>query len=158
MGYFDVEARGNLVQIKGFKDLMASLKRADVELAAGLGAALTAAAEPMRADAERRARSIADDGTYASSIGLVMRKLGVSLVSTDPAAPVKEFARRGARTLTSKGTPLAQARLARKSGVGVPAGAPPRAMYAAVEDGVDAAVEATRAAVQAVLDGIRGER
>ena len=129
------------VSIDGLRTLMSFLKQANPELQQAMRKGLKeAVSDPVLPDARRRANAIADDGTFAASLSITSRANGSSwlLKSDDEAGPVKEFARKGARTRSSKGTPRADARLRMRSGVGVPLRAnPPRAMVPAVNENID---------------------
>ncbi len=127
------------VEVQNIDTLLRWFSKVDPELEAAVKDGLKEAAEPVLTAARAHARAIASDGTFANSLSLRVYKRGVvKLKSTDVAAGVKEFAKRGAKTRTSKGTPLANARLAKKSGVGVPAGDPPRAMCKAINENINA--------------------
>lgn len=145
-----------VVQVDGLDSLLRYLKQTDADAEKELKAALRAAATPALSKARAYAQTLADDGTYARSLKTVIRSNGytVALQSNDPASRVKEFARPGAKTLTSKGTPLANARLMKRSGVGVPrkVHTTPRAMVPAV----NAVFETTWRNVDAALDRILG--
>ena len=129
----------SVIHIDGLEETIRYLDRVNPELERETKDGLKEAAEPVLTAARANARAIALTGRYANSMSLAVYKLGqVRIKSTDPAAGVKEFAKLGAVTLTSKGTPLANARLRKKSGVGVPRRAnPPRAMYKAINDKAD---------------------
>lgn len=153
--YFKSGTAGNwAIHVEGLDSLLRFLDSTDADAAEALRDELRAAGAPALAKARAYANTLADDGTYASSMRTVLRKTGyyLALQSDDKAARVKEFARLGAKTLTSKGTPLANARLAKRSGVGVPrrVHATPRAMVPAV----NAAFERTWQGVNAALDSI----
>lgn len=155
--YFKSGNAGNwAIHVEGLDSLLRFLDATDEDAAKALRDQLQAAASPALARARAYANTLADDGTYASSLKTVLRKTGyyLALRSNDKAARVKEFAREGARTLTSRGTPLANARLAKRSGVGVPrrVHATPRAMVPAV----NAAFESTWQGVNTALDRILG--
>lgn len=140
--YFKSGAYGNFaIRIDGLDRLMKFLKTANPELQKAAKRDLKeAVSNPILPDAKRRAGSIADDGTFAASLSVASRANGASWVlkSDDPAAPVKEFARIGAKTISSKGTKRANARYRKRSGVGVPRRAfAPRAMVPAVNENVD---------------------
>lgn len=137
--YFQSGEFGNFaIQVDGLDRLMKFLKTANSELYKAARKGLRdAASNPVLSDAKRRANAIADDGTYAGSLTVSSRANGATwlLKSDDPAAPVKEFAHLGARTISTKGTKLANARFRKRSGVGVPRRAyAPRAMVPAVND------------------------
>ena len=123
----------------GLDSLLRFLKDSDPKLRAAIQAGLKEASQPVLTAARANARRIMDDGTYERSLSIRQTGKGaVKLVSTDPNAPVKEFANKGAVTRTSKGTALADARLRKRSGVGVPLRAnPPRVMVSAVNDNVE---------------------
>ena len=127
------------INIEGLDSVMRYLDSVDQELAKMFREELRDAAQPVLDAARANARVFARSGDFANSMSLRSYKNGsVRLKSSDPAAGVIEFAKRGAVTLTSKGTPRANARLAKKSGVGVPHGAnPPRAMYKAINEKSD---------------------
>lgn len=139
------------VHVEGLALLMKALKQTDPAAQAAIKAGLKEAARPVLASAQSKARRIADDGTYASRMSVRFRAngSGMALFNNDPAAGVKEFARAGAKTRTSKGTPRADARLKARSGVGVPLRADaPRAMVPAVNENI----EKTAALIQEALD------
>lgn len=139
--YFQSGEFGNFaIQIDGLSTLMAFLKTADPALQKGMRDGLKEAVQPVLIRARGKASAIADDGTYAASLGVGSRANGSSWVlkSSDEAAGVKEFAHLGARTISTKGTPRANARFRKHSGVGVPRRAhAPRAMVPAVDESVD---------------------
>lgn len=143
------------VEIEGLQDLMKWAKDADKDLKKAMSKGLKTAATPVLEKARANAQVIADDGTFAQSLSISQRKNGSQYVlrSTDPAAPVKEYARIGAKTRTSKGTPLADARLAKRSGVGVPLRAnAPRVMIPAINDSVDEVKAQMEKAINEVLE------
>lgn len=130
------------INIEGLDDLLKWFAKVNPELEKAVKDGLKEAAQPILTAARANASAIRDDGTFAASMRLTATKRGqVRLRSSDEAAGVKEFAKRGAVTLTSKGTPLASARLAKKSGVGVPSGQPPRAMYKAINANIETVEE-----------------
>lgn len=124
------------INIDGLDSVMRYLNSVDQELAKMLRDELKDAAQPVLDAARANARTFAASGDFMNSLSLRAYKNGaVRLKSSDPAAGVIEFAKWGAVTITSKGTPRANARLAKKSGVGVPWGSrPPRAMYKAINE------------------------
>lgn len=141
------------VSIDGLDTLMRFLKDSDPQMRKALQKGLKDAAQPVLAKARANARRIADDGTFAGSLSIRAYGSGsIRLRSDDEAAGVKEFARMGARTISSKGTPRANARLRMHSGVGVPKRADqPRAMVPAVNDSLDAVKERIDAKLEQVL-------
>lgn len=145
------------VHVEGLDVLMRDLKASDKELHAAIRKGLRGVVKDVvLADAKRRASAFADDGTYRDSMAARSRANGATwlIQSTDPAAGVKEYAHIGARTVTSKGTPLADARLAKHSGVGVPRRAnPPRAMVPAVDDNQ----QIIKSRIEAVLEQYLGK-
>lgn len=142
-----------VVSIDGLDTLMRFLKDSDPQMRKALQKGLKEAAQPVLSKARANAQRIADDGTFAGSLSIRAYANGsIRLRSDDEAAPVKEFARRGARTISSKGTPRANARLRMHSGVGVPTRAnQPRVMVPAVNDSVDAVKERIDAKLEQVL-------
>lgn len=147
------------VQIKGLKSLLDWLKTADPKLEKAMKKSVRESSAPVLQKARANASSLADDGTYAGSLSIGTKSakgaFQVLLKSSDEAAGVKEFAGRGARTVTSKGTPLADARLRKHSGVGVPRRAnAPRAMVPAVNDSADEVQTRMEAAIKAILDEV----
>lgn len=144
------------VHIKGLKSLLDYLKTADPKLEKAMKKSLKESGAPVLQKARANASSIADGGAYSSSLSLGTKSgkgtFQVLLKSSDEVAGVKEFARKGARTVTSKGTPLADARLRKRSGVGVPLRAnAPRAMVPAVNDSADEVQARMEAALETVL-------
>lgn len=129
-----------VVQMEGLDVLMRAFAQSDKAAQQGIKSGLERAGRPVLSQARANARRIADDGTFAAKMSIRFRANASRMVlyNNDPAAGVKEFAKRGARTITSKGTPRADARLRMRSGVGVPrrAGAP-RAMIPAVNSNVE---------------------
>ena len=159
--YFKSGGFGNFsIRVDGLDRLMRFLKASDPELQKALKRGLKEAVEnPVLLDAVRRAGAIADDGTYAGSIAVSSRANGSKIVlkSDDPAAPVKEFARIGAKTRSTKGTRRANARYRERSGVGVPRRAhAPRAMVPAVNDNVDAVMSRIDRELAKVLERADG--
>lgn len=143
-----------VVSMPGFDYLMRFLKDADPKMRKALQAGLKDAAQPVLTKARANARKIADDGTFAASMSIRAYSNGsIRLRSNDAAAGVKEFANIGAKTVSSKGTQLADARLRKGSGVGVPRRAnPPRAMVPAVND----SVEEVKSRIDARLEQVLG--
>ena len=158
--YFRSGEFGNFaVHIDGLSTLLRYLETADPKLEQGIKDALRAAAQPVLSKARANASGLSDDGTYSSSLSIASRKGGSQWVlkSDDPTAPVKEFARIGAKTITSKGTKRADARLAKHSGVGVPRRAhAPRAMVPAVNDSADEVKDAIDSELARILEGFHG--
>ena len=161
--YFESGGFGNYaVHVEGLRSLQAWAKEADPKLKKALTDALKETAQPVLRRARANASRIADDGTYGSSLSIGSRMNGSQIVlkSNDPAAGVKEFARIGAKTISSKGTKLADSRLRKKSGVGVPRRAhAPRVMVPAVNDSADEIESAVEARIAEVLEeaGYGGE-
>ena len=148
---------GNLnysLHIDGLPELMRFLKGSDLSMREALRRGMRTASKPVLTRARANARKIADDGTYAESLSIRTYVSGrVTLHATDVAAPVKEFAKPGAVTRTSKGTPLADARLRKRSGVGVPKRAnAPRVMIPAVND----SIEDVKSGIEAELEKVLG--
>lgn len=158
--YFQYEDFGNLVvQIDGLSTFMRYLKHAESKLGDSIMEGLEKAASPVLSTARANASSIADAGTFADSLSIVKRKAKAQILlqSKDPAARVKEFARFGATTITSKGTKLADTRLAMKSGVGVPRRAnPPRVMIPAVDDNHELVKSRIDQELARLLEGFNG--
>lgn len=125
------------VHIEGLESLMRFLRNADPKLKKAMQKGLKEAVSPVLERARSKAWSIADDGTYASSLSIASRKNGVEYVlkSTDVAAGVKEFARPGARYKPKSTDRRRNARNMSSFPVGVPHRAnKPRAMVPAVEE------------------------
>lgn len=144
------------VHIKGLKSLLDWLKTADPKLEKAMKKSLKESGTPVLQKARANASSLADNGTYSDSLSLGTKSgkgtFQVVLKSSDEAAGVKEFAGKGARTVTSKGTPLADARLRKHSRVGVPRRANvPRAMVPAVNDSADEVQKRMESAIEAIL-------
>lgn len=158
--YFQSGEFGNFaIQIDGLDRLMKFLKESEPLIQQAMKDGLKEAVQPVLKSAKSKAQTIADDGTFAASLTVASRKNGANWVlkSTDPTAGVKEFARLGAKTITSKGTKLADARLAKRSGVGVPMRAyAPRAMVPAVNENTDLVKERIDAAIARVLESRNG--
>ena len=132
---------GYAVEVKGLDELMNWLKHADPKLEKAMRKGLKEAVEPVLEKARANAKRIQDDGTYAGSLAIASRKGGVQYVlkSTDPNAPVKEFAREGAVMVKSRaGTERSRMMVARHARVGVPHRAhQPRVMVPAVQESAD---------------------
>lgn len=128
-----------VVRVEGLDTLMRFLKDSDPQMREALKRGLRESAAPVLGRARANASRIADDYTFGNSLSIRAYASGkVVLHSRDEAAPVKEFARLGAKTISSKGTPLANARLRKHSGVGVPRRAnQPRVMVPAVNDSAE---------------------
>ncbi|MEC4294047.1 hypothetical protein [Adlercreutzia shanghongiae] len=146
-----------VVQMEGLDVLMRAFAKSDKAAQEGIRGGLERAGRPVLASARANARRIADDGTFADRMSIRFRANASRMVlyNSDPAAGVKEFANRGAKTRTSKGTPRANARLRLRSGVGVPlrAGAP-RAMISAVNDNVEKTCDLINAEVSRAFEAI----
>lgn len=146
------------IQVEGLNTLMRFLKQADPLLRKAIQRGLEEASQPILTKARANARAIADDGTFASSLTIVAGTTGkVSLRSTDEAAGVKEFAKRGARY---KPKPTDKRRNARKMTsfpVGVPKRAnPPRVMIPAVDGSIEEVKDRIDAKLEEVLEGANG--
>ncbi len=132
---------GYTIQVKGLESLMKWLKQANPKLEKALKKALKEAMNPVLDRARANARRIQDDATYAESLAVASRKGGVQYVlkSTDPNAPVKEFARPGAVMVKSRtNTERSRKMVAEHARVGVPRRAnAPRVMVPAVADSAD---------------------
>lgn len=109
-----------VITVDGLAGLIHYLKDANPKLKRELSRKMRVLLKPVETRARANAQRVADDGTFASSIKLGSRANGEQWVlrATDPQAAVKEFAHRRARTRSSRGTPLAEARLRLRSGVG----------------------------------------
>lgn len=145
------------VHIAGLDETMRWLKNADPKMRKALQQGMKDAAQPVLVAARANARGIADDGTFEGSLSIRAYASGsLRLASTDPAVKVKEFARLGAKTRSSKGTPLADARLRKQSGVGVPRrGNPPRVMYKALDENIDGVATRIEQRIADVLEGAK---
>lgn len=146
---------GETIHVEGLAETLKFLRRVDPELEKAIFNALKDSANPVLSRAKSNASKIADDGTFRDSLSIAAKRAGIKiqLKSNDPAAGVKEYARRGAVTIKSKGTALANARLAKKSGVGVPAGNPPRVMIPAVEESIEEVKARIDAAIERIFKG-----
>lgn len=145
------------VRVKGLEVLLRGLAQANPKLQKALKKALKEAASPVLDRARANARRISDDGTYESSLSIASRKNGAMYVlkTDDPAAPVKEFAHIGAKTISSKGTDLANKRLRMKSGVGVPRRAyAPRVMVPAINDSAEEVKDRIDEAMAKVMEKV----
>lgn len=158
--YFQSGEFGNFaIQIDGLSTLMAFLKTANPELQKGMRKGLKEAVQPVLVRARGKAAAFADDGTYAASLSVGSRANGATWVlkSSDEAAGVKEFAHIGAKTISTKGTPRANARYRMHSGVGVPRRAhAPRAMVSAVNEETENVKSRIDACLAQVLEGANG--
>ena len=132
---------GYTVQVRGLDSLMKWLKQANPKLEKALKKSLKEAMNPVLDRARANARRIQDDATYAESLAVASRKGGIQYVlkSTDPNAPVKEFARPGAVMVKSRtNTERSRRMVAAHARVGVPHRAnAPRVMVPAVADSAD---------------------
>lgn len=145
----------SFIYIDGLEELIIFLKSADPKLKRGVQKSLKEAMTPVLTKARANASAIADDGTYSSSLGIASRKGGMSYVlkSTDPAAGVKEFARRGATYRPKPSDKRQNARKMRSYPVGVPRRAnAPRVMVRAVEDSTEEILDRVDSALAQVLE------
>ena len=161
--YFKGGGFGNFaIQIDGLDSLMRWLKDSNPKLQKALRKGLKEAAQPVLQKARANAKRIHSESNKSryglpamqDSLSIASRRGGLVYVlkSDDPAAPVKEFAHYTAKTISSKGTPRANARLAMRSGVGVPRRAnQPRVMVPAVNDSVDEVKDRIDACLAEVL-------
>ncbi len=129
---------GYTVEVKGLDSLLNWLRHADPKLEKAMRKGLKDAMEPVLRRARANAKHIQDDATYAESLAIASRKKGAQYVlkSTDPNAPVKEFARPGAVMVKSRtNTERSRKMVAAHAKVGVPRRAnAPRVMVPAVQD------------------------
>lgn len=138
------------VHVDGLRDIIRVLDSGDAQSAKIAYREIGAAGARVVRSARAHATSIADDGTFASAMRIRKRANGFVLNNSDPAAGVKEFAKLGARTISSKGSSLANARLRKRSGVGVPRRAhKPRAMVPAVNENIAHTEQRVAAALSA---------
>lgn len=132
---------GYTIEVKGLDDLLNWLHHANPKLEKAMRDGLSDAMQPVLRRARANAKHIQDDATYAESLSIAQRKRGVQYVlkSTDPNAPVKEFAHEGAVMIKSRtSTERSRKMVAAHSRVGVPHRAnAPRVMIPAVEDSAD---------------------
>ena len=132
---------GYTVEIRGLDNLLNWLRHANPKLEKALKKALKDATKPVLQRARANAKRIQDDATYAESLSIATRKGGAQYVlkSTDPNAPVKEFAHEGAVMVKSRtNTDRSREMVRRHARVGVPHRAnAPRVMVPAVEDSAD---------------------
>lgn len=144
------------VQIEGLKETLENLRIANAHGAQIVEKAIQDSGDAVLTSAQAKASGFASSGAFRSSLSTKKTKGGIFLRSNDPAAGVIEFAHHGARTRSSKGTKLANARLAKKSGVGVPRRATqPRAMVPAVNENVLRVQNAVATALERALCGYR---
>lgn len=125
------------VNIEGLAELIQWTKTADAKLKRAMVKGLKEASGPVLNRARANASAIAYRGTYTGSLSIASRKSGAEIVlkSTDPAAGVKEFARRGSYYRVKYGDKRRNARKMRYFPVGAPRRAnPPRVMIPAVND------------------------
>lgn len=122
------------VKVEGLNDLMRNLKLTNANGERIVKAAIKESGSMVLATARAKASAISSSGAFQSTLSIKDAGKGIKLSSTDEAAGVIEFAKRGAKTRTSKGTARANARLAAHSGVGVPRGMQPRSMVPAVNE------------------------
>ena len=122
------------VQVEGLNELMDALRAANSDGERIVKDAIRESGSLVLATAQSRASAFAASGAFRGTLSIKQVRNGIKLSSNDAAAGVIEFANRGARTRTSKGTPLANARLAKRSGVGVPRTANPRSMIPAINE------------------------
>lgn len=143
------------VHVEGLDTLMKWLGNSEPDMRKALQEGMRESAQPVLTTARANARAIADDGTFEKSMSVRAYANGrLKLASNDPAARVKEFANLGAVTRSSKGTPLAEARLRKRSGVGVPRrGNPPRVMYRALDAEIGAVAQRIEEKLAEVLEG-----
>lgn len=129
------------VEVKGLDSLLNWLRHSNPKLEKAMRKGLKDAMSPVLDRARANAKHIQDDATYAESLSVATRKSGAQYVlkSTDPNAPVKEFARPGAVMVKSRtNTERSRKMVAAHARVGVPHRAnAPRVMVPAVEDSAD---------------------
>lgn len=148
---------GRLVRVNvgGLSSLMKTLKESDLEMHQAMQRGLAESARPLLAKARANAERIADDGTYASSMSIVVRQSGgIALRTTDPAAGVKEFARPGAVYKPKSTDKRRNARKMNSFPVGVPKRAnQPRALYPAIDSEYQALASRIAQKIDEVLKG-----
>lgn len=122
------------VQVEGLTELLRNLQRTNENGANIVKKAIEESGSKVLATARAKASAFSTSGAFRETLSIKKAGQGIKLSSNDAAAGVIEFAKRGARTRTSKGTARANARLAARSGVGVPRGTQPRSMVPAVNE------------------------
>ena len=145
-----------VVSLDGFRELSRFFATSDPKMRTAMREGLRDSGQPVLQRARANALSLGGKGKFAASLGVRAYSNGtLNLVSAgDDAAPVKEYAHLGARTITSQGTPLANARLRLHSGVGVPrARTQPRVMIPAANDSVDEVCDHITRRLEEVLGG-----
>lgn len=158
---------GYTAKVEGLDSLMRWAKEADPKLKRALQVGIKDAMAPVLQRARANGRYIQDDGTYAESLSVASRVNGAQyvLMSTDPAAGVKEFAKPGATRLVGKSARSSTQRARKRAGlalapglrevrVGVPHRAnPPRVMIPAVEGETFEVVDRVNKRIDEVLRG-----
>lgn len=146
---------GYTVEVKGLDELLNWLRHSNPKLEKAMRKGLKDAMSPVLERARANARRIQDDATYADSLSVASRKSGAQYVlkSTDPNAPVKEFAREGAVMVRSRtNTERSRKMVAAHAKVGVPHRAnAPRVMVPAVQDSADEVRERIEESIEKVL-------
>lgn len=146
---------GYTVEIKGLDNLLNWLRHANPKLEKAMRKGLKEAMNPVLERARANGKRIQDDATYADSLAVSTRKSGTQYVlkSTDPNAPVKEFAREGAVMVKSRtNSDRSRKMVAAHAKVGVPHRAnAPRVMVPAVEDSADEVRERIDECMEKVL-------
>ncbi len=144
------------VQIEGLKETIENLRTVNAKGANIVEKAIQDSGSSVLSTARSKASVIALTGAFGSSLSIKKTKSGIFLRSNDEAAGVIEFAKHGAKTRTSKGTPRADARLRKHSGVGVPRRASnPRVLVPAVNENVLRIQDAVATALERALNGNR---
>ena len=146
---------GYTVEIRGLDNLLNWLRHANPKLEKAMRKGLKESMSPVLERARANAKRIQDDATYAESLSIATRKRGVQYVlkSTDPNAPVKEFAREGAVMIKSRtNTERSRKMVAEHAKVGVPHRAnAPRVMVPAVQDSADEVRERIAECMEKIL-------
>ena len=133
---------GVRIEAVGLKETIEALRSINRELPREFKKGLKQDAAPILSDARGNAQSIAGTGAYASSMAMRAISNGVRIQSDDPGAGTIEFANRGAVYLSGRRRGLP---------VGVPQGAPPRALVRAVLDNEDTVVGAVETRIEQTI-------
>ena len=141
------------VEVDGLNEIIRNLRAANSDGEKIVTDAIRESGSLVLATAQSKASAFSASGAFRSTLSIKNVGQGIKLSSNDAAAGVIEFAKFGAKTRTSKGTPLANARLAKRSGVGVPRGSNPRSMVPAVNETTLKIQNKVAAAIERALCG-----
>ncbi len=130
------------VHTHGLRELSKTIGGASRDLQRDISAGFKHSAEPIAERARQFAWAFADTGAFASSIKIDGGRSGVFLRAADEGAGPIEFAHPGALATSGPGA---------GEPIGVPPGTPARALFPAIEEGIEDMAQALTRQIETTL-------